>query len=209
MGYGALFAAGYDLWFARAERAGLADLRRRVLAESAGRVLEVGAGTGLNLRHYPAAVSELVLADPEPAMARRLRNRVEREACVATRIVRAPAERLPFADGSFDTVVATFLLCTVVDPAGAAREIARVLAPGGAWLFLEHVRAGHPVAAAWQDSIDPLWRRFARGCHCNRATAATLAAAPVVLERIEQGTLRRMPRVVRPIVHGRARRLAV
>src|SRR5919198_848278 len=137
--YGRIFAAIYDRMTAGSEKAGLAERRRALLADADGRVLEVGAGTGANIEHYPATVEEIVFTEPEEPMARRLEEK-RRSAGRWGSVVRAPAEQLPFADGSFDTVVCTLVLCTVKDPARALSEIERVLRPGGKLLFLEHVR---------------------------------------------------------------------
>src|SRR3954451_3533285 len=129
-----VFAAGYDRLMAAGEKAGLRDMRRDLLASARGRTLELGAGTGANVELYPAAVTELVLAEPAEPMAKRL----EAKHPHAT-VVRAPAEALPFADHSFDTVVSTLVLCTVADPQRTLAEVERVLRPGGQLLFLEHI----------------------------------------------------------------------
>src|SRR5206468_7787084 len=128
-----------------------------------GRVVEIGAGTGLNISRYPEQVAELVLVEPEPGMRRKLARRLERHGRVA-RIIDEPAERLPLADASVDTVVSTLVLCTVDDPEGVLREIERVLRPEGQLLFIEHVRASSRFLAAWQDKLEKPWRHFAGGC---------------------------------------------
>jgi ubiquinone/menaquinone biosynthesis C-methylase UbiE len=130
----------YDPFLALGERRGMAAHRRALLAGARGRVLEVGAGTGLNLAFYPASLDELVLTEPDAAMRARLRRRVARRRPHAT-VAADRAEALPFADGSFDTVVCTLVLCTVPDPAAALAEFRRVLAPDGRLLFIEHLRA--------------------------------------------------------------------
>ena len=141
-------------------------MRRRrsaLLGDARGRVVEIGAGTGLNIAHYPDGIAELVLTEPDAAMRRRLARRLQRHGRVA-RIVDAPAERLPLADASVDTVVSTLVLCTVDDPERALREIARVLRPDGQLLFIEHVRASSRFLAACQDNllrtVAPLRRRL-------------------------------------------------
>src|SRR5438034_7623312 len=131
---GRLFAAVYDRLTASSEEAGLAEMRAQLLAHASGATLELGAGTGSNLRHYTDAVSELVLTEPSEHMARKLRDKVSASGRAALVIV-APAERLPFEDGRFDTVVATLVLCTADDAAAALREAGRVLKPGGQLLF--------------------------------------------------------------------------
>jgi len=133
----------YDPSLALGERRGMAARRRALLAQARGRVLELGAGTGLNLAHYPADVATLVVSEPDAAMRARLARRVERAGRHA-RVVEASAEALPFADATFDTVVSTMVLCTVQDVGAALAEIRRVLAPGGRLLLIEHVRASSP-----------------------------------------------------------------
>jgi ubiquinone/menaquinone biosynthesis C-methylase UbiE len=190
----------YDPVLALAERRGMASLRRALLARARGRVLELGAGTGLNLAHYPAELVELVLTEPEPAMRARLARRVARSGRDAT-VVAARAEALPFGDGAFDTVVSTLLLCTVADPDGAVSEMRRVLAPGGRLLFLEHVRASSPRLARWQDRLAGPWAALAQGCRCNAPTDALLTRE-LRLERVERARWRGMPAVVRPLIIG-------
>ncbi len=146
----------YDPVLALGERRGMAARRLALLARARGRVLEIGAGTGRNLGAYPGAVEELVLTEPDAGMRGRLRRRVERAGHPAA-IVAAGAEALPFPDASFDTVVSTMVLCTVEDVAAAAAEARRVLRPGGRLLFAEHVRAGSPRLARWQDRLAGPW----------------------------------------------------
>src|SRR3954452_12525939 len=155
-----VFALVYDPSLALGELAGMRRRRRRLLAAARGQVVEIGAGTGLNLRHYPDGLEALTLVEPDAAMRRRLARRVRQNGRAAD-IVEASAERLPLADQSVDTVVATLVLCTVDDPQGTLNEIARVLRPGGELLFVEHVRAQSSRLARWQDRLCEPWRRFA------------------------------------------------
>jgi ubiquinone/menaquinone biosynthesis C-methylase UbiE len=200
--YGRLFARFYDRGLAASEDAGLSAHRAALLADATGRVLELGAGTGLNLGHYDAdAVRELVLTEPEEPMLRRLQPRAASgELRAAT--IRAPAEQLPFDDGSFDTVVSTLTLCTVEDLPAALAEAHRVLVPGGRLLFLEHVRAQDERAARLQDRITPLWRRVAHGCHPNRDTLTAIEHARFEVQRVEHDRFPKAPRIVQPLISG-------
>ena len=202
-----VFAAIYDRALKGAERAGLAEMRHSLLADAQGRTLELGAGTGLNLVHYPAAVSELVLVEPDPHMAKRLRGRITAAPpSVPVEVIAAPAEDLPFDDGSFDTVVSTLVLCTVEDPDRAVAEARRVLAPGGLFLFLEHVRSPRPGLARLQDLLERPWGWVAGGCHPNRSTEQAIAGGGFWVERLERDRLPGGMPVVRPAVRGLARR---
>jgi ubiquinone/menaquinone biosynthesis C-methylase UbiE len=192
----------YDPFLALGERRGMRSRRRALLARAEGRVLELGAGTGLNVPYYGDSVRELVLSEPEPAMRAVLERRVARSARSA-RVLSAPAEALPFADDTFDTVVSTMVLCTVQDVAAAISETRRVLRPGGRLLFVEHVRAASPRLARWQDRLARPWAAFAHGCRCNLPTEALLARE-LRLQSVEQARWRGMPALVRPLIVGEA-----
>ena len=174
-----LGALVYDrLVMKRSQEAGLADARREALAQARGEVLEIGAGTGLNMPAYPrTGITRLVLTRAARADAQADRGQARRRAR-SGRGRRAPSvEALPFDDATFDTVTGTLVLCEAGDPAAALDEIARVLKPGGHYLFLEHVRSDDPQLARSQDRWAPLWKRVAGGCNCNRDTLATIAAS--------------------------------
>lgn len=169
----------------------LDDDRRSLMAEARGRVLELGVGTGANLAFYPPAVTEVVGIDPHPAVlerAARTARELERGgAPYRVRIHRSDAERLPYEDASFDTVVAFLTLCTIPDFAAAAREAHRVLRPDGRLLVLEHVKgADGSWLARLQRWIDPAWTRLAVGCHLDRDTAAALRDAGFDTARLDR-----------------------
>jgi len=199
-----MFARFYDRMLAGTERAGLAEMRRQLLGTATGRVLELGAGTGHNLEHYTDAVTELVLAEPDPNMARILRERLERDGTAAQNpsVIEASAEELPFDDGSFDTVVATLVLCTVENPVRAVAEARRVLVEGGRFLYLEHIRSARPGLARWQDWLERPWGFFGGGCHPNRATDQLLAGAGFWIDSLERDRLPKAPPLVRPLIRG-------
>jgi SAM-dependent methyltransferase len=154
--------------------------RENLLRGARGRVLELGAGTGLNLNHYPEEIED---------------------DCT---VMVAPAERLPFEDDSFDTVVSTLVLCTVDDPRQAIDEIARVLRPGGQLLFLEHVRSDSPRLARWQDRLHQPWHAFAAGCNANRATVDLLSESALQVQAVDHDRWSWMPVLVHPLAIGSA-----
>jgi ubiquinone/menaquinone biosynthesis C-methylase UbiE len=201
--WGRIFALVYDTAFILAERRGFRDVRKDLVGQSTGRVVELGAGTGLNLEHYSENVTELLLTEPDPHMAAKLRKRAGSLALDA-RVIEAPAEELPFDDASIDTVVSTLVLCTVQNPQQTLAEVARVLRPGGSLLFAEHVRSASPRAAWWQDKLRAPWSWYACGCQCNRDTVSTLQAASFRVGQVGHDHLRWISPVVRPLVVGSA-----
>jgi ubiquinone/menaquinone biosynthesis C-methylase UbiE len=199
----------YDRASAQLEKEGVGELRRVLLVEARGRTLELGAGTGLNLEHYPETVTDLVLTDPDPHMLERLRRRVD-QSPRQPRVIQAAGEQLPFEDEAIDTVVSTWTLCTVEDPDRTLAEVARVLRPGGRFLFLEHVRSEDSRREArWQDCATPLARLAIRGCRPNRRILAAIQASPLELENVRRD---RQPKGSlpweKPMIVGSARKRA-
>ena len=204
--WGRVFAAMYDRLMADSEAAGLGQRRDALLAQARGSVIELGAGTGVNLAHYPASgIEELVLVEPEEPMARRLELRLA-ESALPARVLRAPAEALPLPDASFEVAVCTLVLCTVRDQTKALAELRRVLKPDGRLLFLEHVRSEDPQLAKWQDRLRPLWVRCGHGCQCNRRTAEALSASGFEVRELEHARIPKAPKIVRPLIVGVAQR---
>ena len=197
-----LFAAMYDRMSRKSEDAGVRALRQGLLADATGNVLEIGAGTGLNLPYYGGNLASLVVTEPDPAMLRRLQRKAREQAPLA-KVLRAPAEDLPFEDGTFDTVVSTLVLCGVDDQERALREARRVLRPGGRLLFIEHVRSDDPAFARFQDRMNWL-NRLVVNCDCNRATLTTIEQAGFRVERLDRTTLPKAPKFVRPLIVGAA-----
>ncbi|MBI5304403.1 MAG: class I SAM-dependent methyltransferase [Chloroflexi bacterium] len=172
---GETLAAIYDPLIAPFDPLGVRAWREWVVREARGRVLEIGIGTGLNLKYYRAAEA-IAAIDPDGASLQRARARRNGHARVI-RLHQAFAEALPFADASFDAVVGTLTFCSIGDPGLALAEIRRVLKPGGMFRLIEHVRVENRVIARLQDAATPLWKNIAGNCHLNRDTRAAVARA--------------------------------
>lgn len=169
-----LFARIFDRCGARNEERGNRELRRELLSGLSGRVLEVGAGTGLNFPHYPPGVREVVAVEPEPYLRSRA-GQAATAAPVPIRVVDGTAAELPAADGEFDAVIISGVLCSVADVPPALAEFSRVLRPGGQLRFYEHVLSRDPVFASLQEAADLVWPRLMGGCHPQRQTRAAIA----------------------------------
>lgn len=170
----------------RAEGFGLAERRRRLLDGLSGRVLEIGAGTGANLAHYPPAVTEVIAGEPEPYLRQRLAQAAAL-APIAVTVIDAAAEELPFEDGAFDAAVSCLVLCSVGDPVRALGELQRVLRPGAELRFLEHVASPQPGRRRMQRAADAtLWPLLSGGCHLGRDTTRHISDAGFVIERDER-----------------------
>jgi len=178
-----VFARLYAMSSPAVERKGAAAHRTEMLEGIAGRVIELGAGNGLNFAHYPAAVTEVLAVEPEPYLRERAIAEAARTAVPIT-LVAGLADALPAEDGAFDAAVASLVLCTVPDQAAALAELRRVVRPGGALHFYEHVVGTGRLATAqgWLDRSG-IWPRIGGGCHSARDTAAAIAASGFAIER--------------------------
>src|SRR5689334_3970700 len=185
----------------------MSEKRAQLLAPAEGSVLEIGGGTGFNLPYYPAAVTSITVTDPVDGMLDRTRARAAKLGKEIT-ATKTGAEELPFEDGSFDTVLASLVLCSVRSQDRALAEMRRVLKPGGRYLFLEHVRSDDERIARRQDRLTGIWKRVCFGCHPNRDTLPPIESAFTV-DEVERGEAQHFgPKIVRPYVLGQARKPA-
>jgi len=192
----------YDRQMRKTEANGLRAFRQRLLADATGQVIEIGGGTGANLPLYGPAVDSVIITEPLRPMLKRLEQRV-RDQGSGAKVLRAPAEDLPFDDGTFDVAVSTLVLCGVDDQPRALRELRRVLRPGGRLLFLEHVRYDDPKDARLQDRLNWL-NRLVVCCDCNRATLASIKQAGFTVTQLERSRIPGAPKFVGPAIMGAA-----
>jgi ubiquinone/menaquinone biosynthesis C-methylase UbiE len=202
-----IFARVYERIAPAAEKAGAAEHRDRMLAGLTGRVVEVGAGNGLNFAHYPSAVTEVVAVEPEPYLRSKAAEAARRASTPVT-VVDGAAGAIPLPAASVDAGVASLVLCSVADQAEALAELRRVIRPGGELRFYEHVAAPDAGLARWQRRLDPVWTLFAGGCHVNRDTEAAIAAAGFEIETCERFPFQPCvtAKLAAPHILGRARR---
>ena len=179
---GGIVAGSMELALDIADRLGVARLRRRAVAPLAGRVLEIGAGSGRNFPHYRRA-THVTAIEPDPAM-RRIAAEAARRAPLPIEVVDARAEELPFLDGSFDGAAITLVLCSVARVPATLAELRRVLRPGAPVRLVEHVRHRLRSVAAMQAALTPMQRRLAGNCHLDRDTLAGLRAAGFTIEGV-------------------------
>ena len=180
----------------------LGKLRAPTLVEARGEVLEIGFGTGLNLPHYPEAVTKVVTADPMQALPERVRVHIE-SARFPVEVHHLPADRrLPFDGGRFDCVTMTWTLCTIDEPLAALGEMRRVLKPGGSLLFIEHGRSDEPKVARWQDRWNPIQRVIGCGCNVNRKIDALVEQGGFHLRSLERFLAEGAPRLFGEMYRG-------
>ena len=186
-------------------RPAFSQLRDALLQPASGEALEIGFGTGLNLRHYPATLTSLSIVDP----AMLLPARVTRRATLtpfSLQAIQGTAEYLPFPDRQFETVVSTWTLCTISDPVLALQEIGRVLKPGGRFLFLEHGRSDNRTIAAWQDRLNPIQNVIGCGCHLNRQIDRLITQSGLMITHLNRFNMQGVPRLVGEMYRGTATR---
>lgn len=180
-----IFSRLYDPVIEIPERLGLRRLRREVLRDVRGRVLELGIGTGRNVPLYPEEVGSLTGVDPDETMLGQAEDRA-RKATFPVRLLPASAEELPLEDAGFDAVTGTLVFCTIPDVARALGEARRVLRPGGELRLLEHVRMDREPFATVQETATPVWKHLAGGCHLDRDTLSAVREAGFEVERVQR-----------------------
>ncbi|HWE05875.1 MAG TPA: methyltransferase domain-containing protein [Rhizomicrobium sp.] len=164
----------------------LRPFRERVIGAAEGRVLEIGAGSGLNLQFYGPGASEVMALEPDPKLMAMARHHAAEATC-PVKFLEASAEEIPLEDQSIDSVITTWTLCTIPDAGRALREMRRVLKPVGRLLFVEHGFAPEPGVQKWQDRLTPIWKRIGGGCHLNRPISALIERAGFRIDRLDTG----------------------
>jgi ubiquinone/menaquinone biosynthesis C-methylase UbiE len=198
-----VMSAIYDRFMSSSERACLESWRAELLSDLDGDVLEIGAGTGANVALYPPSVTRLVLSEPDAHMRAKLEAKLGGARVTNVEVSAASADALPFADGTFDAVVCTLVLCSVADPPAALAEMRRVLRPGGRLVFIEHVAADERSGRyRWQRWVEPVWKRLMGNCHVTRRTEESIRAAGFELREVRRESLRKAIPIARPSVRG-------
>jgi ubiquinone/menaquinone biosynthesis C-methylase UbiE len=202
-----LIAFFYDRAMAKTEQACLKEWRHGLIQQVSGDVLELGAGTGANIRFYSKNVSRLVLSEPDKHMRKLLKEQVDSSGLRNASVTGGKAEQIEAADESFDYVVTTLVCCSVTNLNACLREIMRVLKPGGSLVFLEHVAADDGTSRRrWQNRITPLWKTFMGNCHLNRDTEEAMVEEGFEIIQIERESMRKAPSIVRPTIRGLAKK---
>jgi ubiquinone/menaquinone biosynthesis C-methylase UbiE len=186
-------------------RPAFSQLRKALLQPASGEVLEIGFGTGLNLRHYPTTITRLSIVDPATLLPAKVARRMA-AAPYPIQTTHVTAENLPFPDQQFETVVSTWTLCTIPNPVLALHEVGRVLKPGGRFLFLEHGRSDDRTIAAWQDRLNPIQNVMGCGCHLNRQIDRLITQSGLTIAHLDRFSMQGVPRLVGEMYRGTATR---
>ncbi|HXG91743.1 MAG TPA: class I SAM-dependent methyltransferase [Blastocatellia bacterium] len=181
--------------------------RAQALAAARGRVLEIGFGTGLNLPHYPDAVTTLVTVEPERMLEKRVAKRIAEARFPVEQFHLDASGRLPFEANGFDTVVTTFALCTILRVSAALAEMRRALKPTGIYIFLEHGRSDDPRVARWQDRFNPIQNVVACGCNINRPIDRIIKDAGFEPTELHRYLMPGVPQMFGEMYRGTARKL--
>ncbi len=179
--------------------------RKKIVTQARGSVLEIGVGSGLNLPFYGAGVEHLYALDPSEELLTMARKKA-RGIALPIEFLAHSGEEIPLDAGSVDTVVTTWTLCSIPDPAQALKEMKRVLKPGGTLLFAEHGLAPEAQVQRWQQRLNPLWSRFTGGCNLNRKIDQLIRAAGFQIANLETDYAKG-PRPMSYIYSGRAQQI--
>jgi len=201
-----LMAKSYDYAMRSTEKKCLHGWRKELLSQASGELLEIGAGTGVNLQHYPESVTQIVLSEPDTQMRKRLQRKTVETQKDRFHIVDWNADSIEMPDASFDTIVSTLVLCSVPSLETSLKEIYRLLRPNGTFLFLEHIISNHPPTLTWQRRIEPYWSFCAGNCHLTRDTAAAIHATGLQIEQLTEAPMTGTPAFVRRTIRGAARK---
>ena len=198
-----LTAFFYDRVMAKTEAACLQNWRRELLAQVSGEVLEIGAGTGANIKLYSERVSRLMLTEPDRHMRRQLEEKIIRHDPDRLGVSEGTAENIAADNESFDYVVTSLVCCSVADLNASLGEIKRVLRPGGGLVFMEHVAAPDGSSRRrWQNRINPIWKTLMGNSHLNRETEQAIVEEGFEIVQIERESMRKAPPIVRPTIRG-------
>ena len=200
----------YDGFMKKMEKKSLSLWRSELLSKLSGDVLEIGSGTGVNLFHYPKSINSLVLTEPDPHMLMYLKKNISERSKEKIRVENFTSDSLGFPDNSFDSVVSTFVLCSVKSPENSLKEIKRVLKPNGKLYFIEHVlEKEHYSLIRWQKLIQPFWKYMCGNCHLTRETEMYISQAGFSFDEIQKIKSSGGPSIVSPTIIGIASNVCV
>ncbi len=201
-----IIAKSYDYAMRSTEKRCLQGWRKELLAQAHGDLLEIGAGTGVNLPHYPDHVNRIILSEPDSHMRKQLQRETDQFQQQRLNITPWGADSIEMPDGSFDTIVSTLVLCSVPNLETSLNEIYRLLRPNGILLFLEHVISDHPATRTLQHRIEPIWGFCAGNCHLTRDTATAILATGLKIEQLTEAPMTGAPAFVQRTIRGSARK---
>ena len=201
-----LIAKTYDFAMKGAEQRCLAKWRKEILAAARGDLLEIGAGTGMNIQHYPRQTSTITLSEPDFQMRKQLSRKVDKLKDQRINVIDWEAESVNRPDSSFDTIVSTLVLCSVNCQSSSLKEIYRLLRPGGSLLFMEHVISDQSKILAWQHRIEPFWSFCAGDCRLTRDTGKAILSAGFNMEWLTEEPMLGAPAFVKRTIRGVAKK---
>ncbi len=201
-----LIAKSYDYAMRSTEKNCLQKWRKELLSHAKGDLLEIGAGTGVNLPHYPEAVTRIILSEPDQQMRKNLLRKTKKNQKDRLDVTHWDAEAIEMPDASFDTIVSTLVLCSVSSLENSLQEIYRLLRPNGTFLFLEHIISNHQPTRNWQHRIEPFWSFCAGDCRLTRDTATAIHSAGFRIEQLTEAPMTGAPAFVRRTIRGTAKK---